>query len=67
MERWEYMGATFSGVGRTFGKSGKRYLSRLGELNRLGAEGWEAVGISLNSWLNGPVVLLKRRLPESAD
>ena len=59
MARWEYM--TFDLVKRT---------TEIDELNRLGQEGWEAVGM-VSSWGVGwrfvhPIVLLKRPLPDGA-
>ena len=61
MERWEY---TIVDI-RKLGKD-------IGELNRLGAEGWEAAGM-VSTWgarelrFVHPAVLLKRRLPESGS
>lgn len=57
MDRWEYKFADISGLEK-----------EIGELNRLGAEGWEAVGM-VSTWgakewrFVHPVVLLKRPLP----
>jgi hypothetical protein len=53
MQRWEYM---------TFDLTKRK--TELGELNRLGREGWEAVAM-VSSWGVGwrfvhPIVLLKR-------
>ena len=58
MARWEYM--TFDLVKRT---------TEIDELNRLGQEGWEAVGM-VSSWGVGwrfvhPIVLLKRPLSDN--
>jgi len=58
MDRWEYTIADLTKVEKD-----------LGELNRLGAEGWEAVGM-VSTWGVGyrfvhPIALLKRRV--SAD
>jgi hypothetical protein len=58
MERWEYM--TFE-IKKLNGDTTER-------LNRLGADGWDAVGM-VSSWGVGwswvhPIVLLKRPLPE---
>jgi hypothetical protein len=58
MERWEYM--TFE-IKKLNGDTAAT-------LNRLGAEGWDAVGM-VSSWGVGwswvhPIVLLKRSLPE---
>ena len=56
MERWEYRVADLTKVEKD-----------VGELNRLGAEGWEAVGM-VSTWGAGgfrfvhPIALLKRRL-----
>jgi hypothetical protein len=55
VEQWEYTFADVSGLGKD-----------VGELNRLGSEGWEAVGM-VSTWgarewrFVHPVVLLKRR------
>lgn len=59
MQRWEYFVADFTKLG-----------DAVAELDRLGAQGWEAVGL-VSTWGAGwrlvhPVVLLKRRLPEPA-
>ena len=58
MPSWEYTVADFTKLQRA-----------LPELDRLGAEGWEAVGL-ISTWGAGwrmvhPVVLLKRPLPET--
>ena len=58
MERWEYRVADLTKVEKD-----------VSELNRLGAEGWEAVGM-VSTWGAGvrfvhPIALLKRRLPDS--
>jgi hypothetical protein len=60
MQRWEYTVADFTKLGRS-----------VEELDKLGAQGWEAVGL-VSTWGAGwrfvhPVVLLKRRLPESGQ
>lgn len=58
MDRWEYTTADLTKVEKD-----------LGELNRLGADGWEAVGM-VATWGAGgfrfvhPIALLKRRLPD---
>jgi hypothetical protein len=59
MQRWEYAVADFTKLG-----------GAVPELDSLGAEGWEAVGL-VPTWGAGwrfvhPVVLLKRPLPEPA-
>ena len=59
--RWEYLAVPFKEAGDL--KKGSDGL-RPGRLNELGAQGWEAVGLTLRrgdlvAW---PVVLLKRRL-----
>jgi hypothetical protein len=59
MQRWEYAVADFT-----------KLENAVPELDRLGAEGWEAVGL-ISTWDAGwrmvhPVVLLKRPRPESA-
>ena len=59
MQRWEYAVADFT-----------KLEGAVQELDRLGAEGWEAVGL-ISTWGAGrllvhPVVLLKRPRPESA-
>jgi len=58
MERWEY---------RTYDV--KKLKMMTGGLNELGAEGWEAVAM-VSTWGVGaamvhPMVLLKRRLPDT--
>jgi hypothetical protein len=59
MQRWEYTVADFTKLDKA-----------VPELDRLGAEGWEAVGM-VSTWGTGgwsfvhPVVLLKRPRPES--
>lgn len=59
MERWEYAIVDIS-----------RMEKNVDNLNRRGAEGWEAVGM-LSTWgarewrFVRPVVLMKRRVPES--
>ncbi len=59
MRRWEYAVADFTKLEKA-----------VPELDRLGAEGWEAVGL-VSTWGAGerrlvqPVVLLKRPRPES--
>ena len=60
MQRWEY--TTFDLVKRTH---------EVDELNRLGREGWEAVGL-VSSWGVGwqfvhPIVLFKRPLTDEAS
>ena len=58
MARWEYKIADLTKVEKD-----------IGELNRLGAEGWEAVGM-VSTWGAGgfkvvhPIALLKRSLTE---
>lgn len=59
MKQWEYRVADFTKLG-----------DAVPELNRLGPEGWDAVGL-VSTWGAGwrivhPVVLLKRPLAESA-
>lgn len=59
MQRWEY---------KTFDLVKRR--GEVDDLNRLGSEGWEAVGI-VSSWGVGwrmvhPIVLFKRALPNEA-
>lgn len=56
MERWEYRIADLTRVEKD-----------ISELNRLGAEGWEAVGM-VSTWGVGvrfvhPIARLKRRMP----
>ena len=58
MQRWEYTVADFT-----------KLDGAIKDLNKLGAEGWEAVGM-ISTWGAGwrmvhPVVLLKRALPEA--
>jgi hypothetical protein len=60
MQRWEYTVADFTKLERA-----------IPELDKLGAEGWEAVGL-VSTWGAGwrfvhPVVLLKRARPDSAQ
>jgi hypothetical protein len=60
LQRWEYM--TFDLVKRK---------NEIEELNRLGREGWDAVGM-VSSWGLGwrfvhPIVLFKRQLPNNAE
>ena len=60
MQRWEYTVADFTKLEKA-----------VRELDRLGAEGWEAVGL-VSTWGAGmrfvhPVVLLKRPLAGSAQ
>jgi hypothetical protein len=56
VEQWEYAFVDISGLGKD-----------VGELNRLGGQGWEAVGM-VSTWgarewrFVHPVVLMKRRL-----
>lgn len=58
MDSWEYKVADLTRVEKD-----------IGELNRLGAEGWEAVGM-VSTWGAGglrfvhPIALLKRRVAE---
>ena len=57
MERWEYKIADLTKAEKD-----------IGELNRLGADGWEAVGM-VSTWGAGvrfvhPIALLKRRIAE---
>lgn len=59
MEKWEYLVVPLEDAGKLKKKSAELSPSRL---NELGAEGWEAVGLTLKrgdlvAW---PVVLLKR-------
>jgi hypothetical protein len=59
MQRWEYAVADFTKLGRA-----------VPELDKLGGDGWEAVGL-VSTWGAGwrfvhPVVLLKRPRPQSA-
>jgi hypothetical protein len=59
MDRWEYKVADLTKVEKD-----------IGELNQLGAEGWEAVGM-VSTWGAGgfkfvhPIALLKRRVTNS--
>jgi hypothetical protein len=59
VDRWEYKIADLTKVEKD-----------IGELNRLGAEGWEAVGM-VSTWGAGgfkfvhPIALLKRRVTDS--
>jgi hypothetical protein len=60
MRNWEYAVADFTKLEKA-----------VPELDRLGADGWEAVGL-VSTWGAGwrfvhPVVLLKRPRPESAQ
>jgi hypothetical protein len=61
MDHWEYTTVDFTKPNRD-----------IEELNRLGADGWEAVGLA-TTWgvselrLAHPIVLLKRPLPEDAS
>jgi hypothetical protein len=60
MQRWEYAVADFT-----------KLENAVPELDRLGAEGWEAVGL-ISTWdaawrMVHPVVLLKRPRPASAQ
>ena len=60
MQYWEYSVADFTKLGNA-----------VPELDRLGAEGWEAVGL-VSTWGAGwrmvhPVVLMKRPRSESAQ
>jgi len=60
MDRWEYAVTDFTKLEKA-----------VPELDRLGAEGWEAVGL-ISTWGAGwrmvhPVVLLKRPRAESAQ
>ena len=59
MQRWEYAVADFTKLGKA-----------VPELDKLGADGWEAVGL-VSTWGAGmrfvhPIVLLKRPVPEPA-
>jgi hypothetical protein len=60
MDSWEYAFFDISGLGRD-----------IGELNRRGADGWEAVGM-VSTWgakewrFVHPVVLMKRQLTPSS-
>jgi hypothetical protein len=60
MKHWEYTVADFTKLDKA-----------VPELDRLGADGWEAIGL-VSTWGAGrrfvhPVVLLKRASPESAE
>jgi hypothetical protein len=60
MSRWEYKIADMT-----------KLEKEIGELNLLGAEGWEAVGM-VSTWGAGwrfvhPILLLKRSLPEAVS
>lgn len=61
MQRWEYMSLDFT-----------KPKKDIEELNRRGADGWEAVAM-VTTWgvsemrLAHPIVLLKRPLPQEAD
>jgi hypothetical protein len=70
---WEYV--TVKSRGFEFTGSEARPSVLLAQLNSLGREGWEAVGVVPTDWSNGDVggggdalptvgVLLKRRIPE---
>jgi len=59
MQHWEYAVADFTKLEKA-----------VPELDRLGAEGWEAIGLA-STWGAGwrfvhPIVLLKRSRPEAA-
>ena len=59
MQRWEYAVADFTKLGKA-----------VPELDKLGADGWEVVGL-VSTWGAGmrfvhPIVLLKRPVPEPA-
>ena len=60
MDSWDYRFMDISGLGKT-----------VGELNQLGAEGWEAVGM-VSTWgarewrFVHPVVLMKRPVIKSS-
>lgn len=59
MQRWEYLLVPLEEAGKVKKRSAEL---RPGRLNELGAQGWEAVGLTLKrgdlvAW---PVVLLKR-------
>jgi hypothetical protein len=60
-QKWEYMVVPLKAAGGLWKKSVDPNLDRL---NDLGRQGWEAVGLSLQSGdlVASPVVLLKRRL-----
>ena len=60
MQRWEYTVADFTKLEKA-----------VSELDRLGAEGWEAVGL-VSTWGAGwrfvhPIVLLKRPVAQSVQ
>jgi hypothetical protein len=60
MSRWEYKLANMT-----------KLEKKTGDLNRLGAEGWEAVAM-VSTWGAGwgfvhPILLLKRPLPEASE
>ena len=60
MQRWEYMTLNLT-----------KPRQGLQDLNRVGADGWEAVAM-VSTWGSGwsfvhPIVLLKRPLPDDAD
>ena len=59
MEKWEYMVVPLEEAGRLKKKSDGLAPQ---QLNELGTEGWEAVGVSLKKGdlIAWPVVLLKR-------
>ena len=59
MQQWEYLVAPLEGAKKLKKNSGALPPDRL---NELGAEGWEAVGLSLKQGdlIAWPVVLLKR-------
>jgi hypothetical protein len=59
VDRWEYLVVPLPDAGALKKKSGDLQPDRL---NELGAQGWEAVGLSLKygDLLAWPVVLLKR-------
>ena len=66
MQKWEYLVVPLEEVKKLKKDAGALPPSRL---NQLGAEGWEAVGLSLEygdlvAW---PVVLLKRPLAGSTE
>lgn len=56
MEKWEYKWVFGSGSGKW-----SPPLASVADLNELGAQGWEAVGLSSDA--AGTKVLMKRRLP----
>jgi hypothetical protein len=59
MQRWEYLLVPLDEAGKVKKRSADLSPDRL---NQLGAEGWEAVGLTLKSGdlVAWPVVLLKR-------